>query len=75
MHFFLENFTGRTEPSVAVGDHCTGCNEPILDKFITCVSERPWHARCVRCSVCSNLLTEKCFSRDAKLYCKKDFFM
>lgn len=65
---------GRAEPSVGVGDHCAGCNKPILDKFLLNVCERRWHTSCVRCCDCLTLLTEKCFSRDAQLYCKKDFF-
>lgn len=67
-------FLGRAEPSVGIGDHCAGCNEPILDKFLLNVSDRRWHATCVRCCECLVQLTDKCFSRDAKLYCKKDFF-
>lgn len=71
---FVFFFLGRAEPSVGVGDHCAGCNEPILDKFLLNVSERRWHQQCVRCCDCLVQLSEKCFSRDAKLYCKKDFF-
>lgn len=74
---FFSNFffhAGRAEPSVGVGDHCAGCNKPILDKFLLNVCERRWHTSCVRCCDCLTLLTEKCFSRDAQLYCKKDFF-
>ncbi|XP_059608213.1 LIM/homeobox protein Lhx1 [Phlebotomus argentipes] len=65
---------GRAEPPVGVGDPCAGCNKPILDKFLLNVLERGWHASCVRCCECNHLLTDKCFSREAKLYCKNDFF-
>ncbi|KAJ6634857.1 LIM/homeobox protein Lhx5, partial [Pseudolycoriella hygida] len=65
---------GRAEPSVGVGDPCAGCNKPILDKFLLNVLERGWHAHCVRCCECLQPLTDKCFSREAKLYCRNDFF-
>ncbi|KAL7032771.1 hypothetical protein ACKWTF_007397 [Chironomus riparius] len=64
---------GRSEPK-GVGDPCAGCNKPILDKFLLNVLERGWHASCVRCCECLTPLTEKCFSREAKLYCRNDFF-
>lgn len=70
MFFFV---AGRSEPKV-VGDPCAGCNKPILDKFLLNVLERGWHASCVRCCECLTPLTEKCFSREAKLYCRNDFF-
>lgn len=65
--------SGRSEPK-GVGDPCAGCNKPILDKFLLNVLERGWHASCVRCCECLTPLTEKCFSREAKLYCRNDFF-
>ncbi|XP_061391006.1 paxillin homolog 1-like [Musca vetustissima] len=65
---------GRSEPPVGVGDPCAGCNKPILDKFLLNVLERGWHASCVRCCECLQPLTDKCFSRESKLYCRNDFF-
>ncbi|XP_055913251.1 LIM/homeobox protein Lhx1 isoform X1 [Eupeodes corollae] len=65
---------GRGEPPVGVGDPCAGCNKPILDKFLLNVLERGWHASCVRCCECLQPLTDKCFSRESKLYCRNDFF-
>nr|QRF78343.1 Lhx1/5 [Phoronopsis harmeri] len=53
---------------------CAGCDCPILDRFLLNVLDRAWHAKCVQCSDCKNPLTEKCFSRDGKLYCRNDFF-
>uniref|UniRef100_A0A1A9VRR7 LIM zinc-binding domain-containing protein n=1 Tax=Glossina austeni TaxID=7395 RepID=A0A1A9VRR7_GLOAU len=64
----------RSEPPVGVGDPCAGCNKPILDKFLLNVLERGWHASCVRCCECLQLLTDKCFSRESKLYCRNDFY-
>ena len=54
--------------------HCAGCERPILDRFLLNVLDRAWHAKCVQCCECNCNLTEKCFSRDGKLYCKIDFF-
>ncbi|XP_076348009.1 LIM/homeobox protein Lhx1-like [Tachypleus tridentatus] len=53
---------------------CAGCHRPILDRFLLNVLDRPWHTKCVRCCECESNLTEKCFSRDGKLYCRNDFF-
>ena len=52
---------------------CAGCECPILDKFLLNVLDRTWHADCVQCNDCKITLTEKCFSRDGKLYCRQDF--
>ncbi|CAL8308400.1 LIM/homeobox protein Lhx1 [Gadus morhua] len=54
--------------------HCAGCDKPILDRFLLKVLDRTWHVKCVTCCECKSNLTEKCFSRDGRLYCKTDFF-
>ncbi|XP_062844889.1 LIM/homeobox protein Lhx1b [Trichomycterus rosablanca] len=53
---------------------CAGCERPILDRFLLNVLDRAWHAKCVQCCDCKCNLTEKCFSREGRLYCKTDFF-
>ncbi|BFZ18288.1 hypothetical protein BsWGS_21327 [Bradybaena similaris] len=53
---------------------CAGCDRPILDRFLLNVLDRAWHTACVKCSDCKCNLTEKCFFRDGKLYCRSDFF-
>ncbi|RZF32233.1 hypothetical protein LSTR_LSTR011505 [Laodelphax striatellus] len=53
---------------------CAGCDKPILDKFLLNVLDRPWHAECVRCCDCNSNLTDKCFSREGKIFCRNDFF-
>ncbi|XP_022239095.1 LIM/homeobox protein Lhx5-like isoform X1 [Limulus polyphemus] len=53
---------------------CAGCDRPILDRFLLNVLDRSWHTKCVQCCECKCNLTEKCFSRDGKLYCRNDFF-
>uniref|UniRef100_A0AAV2J415 LIM zinc-binding domain-containing protein n=1 Tax=Knipowitschia caucasica TaxID=637954 RepID=A0AAV2J415_KNICA len=54
--------------------HCAGCERPILDRFLLNVLDRAWHVKCVQCCDCKCNLTEKCFSREGRLYCKNDFF-
>ncbi|XP_077015215.1 LIM/homeobox protein Lhx5 [Tamandua tetradactyla] len=54
--------------------HCAGCERPILDRFLLNVLDRAWHVKCVQCCECKTNLSEKCFSREGKLYCKNDFF-
>ena len=54
--------------------HCAGCERPILDRFLLNVLDRAWHVKCVQCCECKCHLSEKCFSREGKLYCKSDFF-
>ncbi|XP_059405072.1 LIM/homeobox protein Lhx1-like [Carassius carassius] len=54
--------------------HCAGCERPILDRFLLNVLDRAWHAKCVQCCDCKCNLTDRCFSREGRLYCKSDFF-
>ncbi|KAM8835025.1 LIM/homeobox protein Lhx1-like [Synchiropus picturatus] len=53
---------------------CANCDKPILDRFLLKVLDRPWHVHCVHCFECKCTLTDKCFSREGRLYCKEDFF-
>ncbi|XP_022320995.1 LIM/homeobox protein Lhx3-like isoform X1 [Crassostrea virginica] len=53
---------------------CAGCGEPILDRFILKVLERSWHSRCLQCHDCHARLSDKCFSKGEKVFCKDDFF-
>lgn len=62
------------EPQTMKMITCTGCSRPILDRFLLNVSDEYWHSECVMCSECKVKLTEKCFSREGKLFCRNDFF-
>lgn len=53
---------------------CAGCGEPILDRFILKVLERSWHSKCLKCADCHDQLSDKCFSKGEKVFCKDDFF-
>lgn len=52
---------------------CAGCQHPITDRFILKVLDKPWHSKCLRCSECHDQLTDKCYSRGGRVYCKEDF--
>ncbi|XP_026470308.1 LIM/homeobox protein Lhx5-like, partial [Ctenocephalides felis] len=71
----MDDMLCRAEPPpLGLAAPCAGCDKPILDKFLLNVLERGWHASCVRCCDCLQPLTDKCFSREAKLFCRNDFF-
>lgn len=53
---------------------CSGCSEQILDRFILKVLDGSWHAKCLKCADCQAQLSDKCFSKGDKVYCKEDFF-
>ncbi|KAL4617448.1 LIM/homeobox protein Lhx5-like [Arapaima gigas] len=55
-------------------ERCAGCEQPILERFLLSVLDKVWHGRCVRCSDCRCRLTDRCFSRDGRIYCRNDFF-
>jgi len=45
-----------------------------MDQYLLNVLDRAWHVDCVRCFDCRATLQDKCFSREAKLFCRNDFF-
>jgi len=45
-----------------------------MDQYLLNVLDRAWHVECVRCFDCRATLQDKCFSREAKLFCRNDFF-
>ncbi|CAH2988769.1 unnamed protein product [Chilo suppressalis] len=46
----------------------------IVDRYVLKVSDRTWHAGCLRCVECRAMLSGKCFARNNQLYCTDDFF-
>lgn len=52
---------------------CAGCDGPILDQYVYTVLERAWHQTCIQCSDCKQHLSDRCFSREGKLFCRDDF--
>ncbi|XP_076329962.1 LIM homeobox transcription factor 1-beta-like [Tachypleus tridentatus] len=65
--------TGNTPVHARSKEHCAACNQPIIDRYIMRVMENSWHESCLLCSVCHSHLTQTCYSRDRKLYCKADY--
>ncbi|CAF0857994.1 unnamed protein product [Didymodactylos carnosus] len=53
---------------------CFGCAQSIYDPLISNVLDRFWHPDCVKCYSCRTILSDKCYSRDGKLFCKDDFY-
>jgi len=55
---------------------CVGCGDVILDQYVLRVApDMEWHASCLRCTDCQQLLDETCtcFVRYGKVYCKPDY--
>ena len=63
------NQTGRSTPHV-----CSSCENPILDEFLSSVSNQWWHESCLKCAECEIQLSETCYSREGKTYCREDFY-
>ncbi len=53
---------------------CVYCSKPIHDKYVASVMGKSWHAECVKCFDCRKQLNEKCFAREARIFCKEDFY-
>lgn len=53
--------------------NCAGCDGPILDQYVYTVLDRAWHQSCIQCSDCKQSLSDKCFSREGKIFCRDDF--
>ena len=51
-----------------------GCEKPILDEFLSSVLNQWWHESCFKCTECGSQLTETCYSRDGKTFCRDDFY-
>ncbi|XP_024909304.1 LIM homeobox transcription factor 1-alpha [Cynoglossus semilaevis] len=58
---------------MAQGPVCSGCQRIITDRFLLRVTDNLWHEQCVRCAECGDELTDSCFLRDQKLYCRRDY--
>ena len=52
---------------------CTGCAQPIEDRFYLEVMGNSWHEHCLQCCVCQQPLTDKCHVKDRKFFCKLDY--
>ncbi|VDN07409.1 unnamed protein product, partial [Thelazia callipaeda] len=53
---------------------CGKCEEPIRDRFLLKVLDCSFHAQCLRCCHCEQLLSAKCFLKSGQPYCKDHFY-
>lgn len=55
-------------------NQCQGCNQPIKDQYIFKVlPDMQWHEHCLQCAECNCQLTDTCFVRGNKAYCRTDY--
>lgn len=52
---------------------CEGCTRIISDRFLMRVNDASWHEECLQCAACQQPLTNTCYCRDTRLYCRKDY--
>lgn len=53
---------------------CCVCHATIIDRYVLRMNvDEYYHARCLVCCVCDDTLTERCYTRDGKVYCPGDF--
>jgi len=65
---------GGSQPAASQIISCEGCGQVIEDRFVHKVLEATYHQKCLRCHECQQVLQNKCYAREHKVYCKKDFF-
>lgn len=53
---------------------CEGCGELIFDLYhLVIASKFYWHIKCLKCDLCKDLLKNKCFIKNGKIYCANDY--
>ncbi|XP_067139772.1 LIM/homeobox protein Awh-like [Centruroides vittatus] len=54
---------------------CCSCGYVIRDRYVVKVSDRLWHAHCLRCTVCHMVLDRQptCYIRGESIYCRTDY--
>lgn len=74
--FELERKKVRFRIAENINHLCFGCGGIIHDRWILRVEpDFEWHAACLKCAECQQFLDEssRCFVRDDKIYCKRDY--
>lgn len=70
-------YTGEQKSRNSPFEHnrCSGCRETIMDLYLLWVNDKPWHAGCLRCSVCRMELQGEntCFIKDDAVFCRLDY--
>ena len=77
----LQPKQNEDDASMSLGPHsissphiCAGCEKPILDEFLSSVLNQWWHESCLKCAECGIQLSETCYSRNGKTFCREDFY-
>ena len=52
---------------------CANCGRGISDRYMMRVNERDYHETCLACAECSAPLSDVCYTRNCKLYCRTDY--
>jgi len=52
---------------------CAGCGRSIEDRVVLSVNDLQWHGDCLQCCQCRQPLTDTCFCRDNRFYCRADY--
>ncbi|KZC13309.1 PREDICTED: LIM homeobox transcription factor 1-beta-like [Dufourea novaeangliae] len=87
MPFRPTNDNNNAEPSVSVKTEsvsvktesglletiCAGCDDTIADRYVMQVAGRNYHEKCLSCAACAAPLTQSCFIRELKFYCRNDY--
>uniref|UniRef100_A0A8R1DFA4 LIM/homeobox protein Awh n=1 Tax=Caenorhabditis japonica TaxID=281687 RepID=A0A8R1DFA4_CAEJA len=66
-----DNLQVKTEAAVII---CAHCHQSIQEKFFLSVDGRCWHESCLQCTTCEEQLSNKCYYKDSKFYCKGCYF-
>jgi hypothetical protein len=67
------DWCGKNRRRVMQMDCCV-CHATIIDRYVLRMNvDEYYHARCLVCCVCDDTLTERCYTRDGKVYCPGDF--
>ncbi|XP_043246850.1 LIM homeobox transcription factor 1-beta.1-like [Amphibalanus amphitrite] len=64
---------GHSEVKCEQLECCAGCSLKITDRFLLRMMDASWHEECLVCSVCRVRLTQSCFTKDNKVFCKYDY--
>uniref|UniRef100_A0A8D8Z3X0 LIM/homeobox protein Awh n=1 Tax=Cacopsylla melanoneura TaxID=428564 RepID=A0A8D8Z3X0_9HEMI len=70
--YLIKNMKVRVKTELR---YCVACGESITDKYLLQVSDKAWHAQCLRCCICQLVLDRQpsCFIKDEAVYCKQDY--
>ncbi|XP_040152565.1 LIM homeobox transcription factor 1-beta [Anopheles arabiensis] len=54
---------------------CEGCGQKIKDRYFMKLSpDQFWHEQCLLCCICRIQLSQTCYTKNTKVYCKDDYY-